>query len=102
MSDTDFFCKRNIKRSNYCGLKNTGKLLGGYGTFTTPSQCGRFRWQRGKAGHYMNKGEKRGLEASVCVWGAGLGREVLAAEAEASRLGERVWEKKGNANYINS
>lgn len=38
----------------------------------------------------MNKGEKRGLEASVCVWGAGLGREVLAAEAEASRLGERV------------
>lgn len=102
MSDTDFFCKRNIKRSNYCGLKNTRKLFGGYGTSIIPFQYGRFRCQRGKAGHYVNEGKKRGLEVRVCVGGAGLGREVLATEAEASRQGERVCEKKGNSDYINS
>lgn len=40
---TDYYGNRNIKRSNYRELENSGKLLGGCGTSTGPCQCEIFR-----------------------------------------------------------
>lgn len=40
MPDTDYYYKRNIKRSNYSGLKEYQKASGGCGTSTRPFQWG--------------------------------------------------------------